>query len=617
MKKIFLLLTLSFMLVGCTPNPNDNFNPEENWDNLGGGGNGEQTEENEITIDSIPKKSKIENYQSSDFINLNTNKIQIDLNNLSTCSAYSFEENILTIKASGFYEVSGILNGAIIVDGDAENIVVSLNNATIYTLDEQPYPAITFKKHSGVRVLNVEDGSINYLSDSIGDTNEADEGCSVIQAKKSDLVICGSGTLNITSKGEETTGIKVKKDLFIFDTTINIVVNDNGIKSGSTLAIFNANINVKSLNDGIKTDIEAEAIDDDVVCDIYEGFMYIENSNISVEVTDNGIDANSYLKINNTDEYTIKVTTNNGAPTNVTETSSDNADGKAIRTSGIKYVDPETEEESDLLSKSEYNYLLVILGGNFIINSNDDAITSKGNLILFNGDYNISTGDDAIHAEYITTIHNGNYQVNKCYEAIEGASVEIYGGTFNLKSSDDGINAANADLTNYPYNIYIGGGSILLDVEGDGIDSNGTVEITGGNIIINGPTRNDNASLDADRGILVNGGNLIAVGPMGMIETPGNNSKQCSIVLGSNLQSANTSIQIKDSSGNILFETITIKSFQSVIISLEAFELGSTYTITIGSSTTSVTLSNILTNVGNSGMGGPGGRPPGGGRPPR
>lgn len=383
------------------------------------------------------------------------------------------------------------------------------------------------------------------------------------------------------------------------------------------MGIYNADITINSLNDGIKTDVEAESLDE-VIDDIYNGFIYIKNSNISLTVSDNGIDANSYLKIDNSYEFTINVTTNGGAPNTITETSSDNADGKAIRTSGIKYVDPDTEEETDLLSTSEYNYLLVILGGKFIINSNDDAITSKGNLILFDGSYSISTGDDAIHAEYITTIHAGTYVVNKCYEAIEGASVEIYGGDFDLTSADDGINAANSDLTNCPYNIYIGNGNILLNVEGDGIDSNGTVEIAGGTIIINGPTRNDNAALDADRGILVNGGNLIAVGPMGMIETPGNNSKQCSVVIGSNQQTANTLIQIKDQDGNVLLETTSLKSFQSIVISLESFEIGSTYTIIVGSTSNTVTLSNILTNIGNAGMGGPGGRPPGGGgRPPR
>ena len=644
MKKIILLLLIGlFVLTSCQFSPTVNNGPNsehvhqfidgkcecgltdpnihvpnlnpDNWDDLGGGGTGDQTEENEITFEGIPVNQKVENLKVNDFIDQTLSVYKIDLTKLTTSDYYTFENDILTINKDGIYELTGTLNGALMVDGDAEKIIIRLKNATIETLDPQPYPAITFKKHSGTRVLDIVSDSINYLSDSIGDTTLADEGCAVIQAKKSNLVITGSGELNLKSYGEETTGIKVKKDLFIFDTTINIDVNDNGIKCGNTMGIYNANIFVKSLNDGIKTDVEAESLDDEITSDIYAGFMYILNSNITVDVSDNGIDANSFLKINNTLEHTIKVTTNGGAPTTITETSSDNADGKAIRCSGIKYIDPETEDETDLLSKSEFNYLLVILGGNFIVNSNDDAITSKGNTVIFDGCFEITTGNDAIHSEYITTIHKGTYNVQRCYEAIEGASVEIYGGNFILTSADDGINAANSDLTNYPYNIYIGGGNILLNCEGDGIDSNGTVEINGGSIIIYGPTRNDNAALDADRGILVNGGNLIAFGPMGMIETPSNNSEQCSVVLGVNQQVANALIQIKDQNGNVLFETTSAKAFQSIVVSLDAFEIGSTYTIIVGSTTNTITLSNILTNVG--GMGG-GGRPPGGGsRPPR
>ena len=586
----------------------------DQWDDLGGGGTGDQTEENEITVEGIPVNKKVENLKLDDFVedlSIVDDFKKIDLDTL--------EESILTIEEEGTYILSGTLNGAVMVDGSAENIVVILNGVTIKTLDSQPYPAITFKKHSGVRILYVADGTSNYLSDSIGDTNLADEGCAVIQAKKSDLVIAGNGILNLKSYGEETTGIKVKKDLFIFNTVINIDVNDNGIKSGSTMGIYNAVINIKASNDGIKTDVEAESLDDNVVSDIYAGFLYIKNSDITLEVLDNGIEANSYLKINNTSSHTITVITNGGAPTNITETSSDNADGKAIRTSGIKYVDEETEEETDLASTIEYNYLLVILGGKYIINSNDDAITSKGNLVIASGDFDISSGDDGIHAEYITTILNGNIKVNKSYEALEGACVEVYNGVLDLTSVDDGINAANADLKNYPYNIYIGGGVVYVNAGGDGIDSNGTVEIAGGTIIVNGPTDSMNGSLDADRGILVNGGNLIAVGPLGMIETPSNNSKQCCIVLGVNQQSGNTLISVKDQNGNILFETITLKVFRSVVISLESFVLGETYTVEIGTASYTFTLNNILTNQGvnqgpggpgNPGSGGPGGRPP-------
>ena len=84
-------------------------------------------------------------------------------------------------------------------------------------------------------------------------------------------------------------------------------------------------------------------------------------------------------------------------------------------------------------------------------------------------------------------------------------------------------------LKNYQYNIYIGGGYIVVNAEGDGVDSNGTIEFAGGVTIIYGPTKGGNGSLDADRGILVNGGVLIALGSLGMVETPAKNSQQCCV----------------------------------------------------------------------------------------
>ena len=70
------------------------------------------------------------------------------------------------------------------------------------------------------------------------------------------------------------------------------------------MGIYNADITINSLNDGIKTDVEAESLDE-VIDDIYNGFIYIKNSNISLTVSDNGIDANSYLKIDNSYEFTF------------------------------------------------------------------------------------------------------------------------------------------------------------------------------------------------------------------------------------------------------------------------------------------------------------------------
>lgn len=613
MKKVVLSLIIIFSifcLISCVVPPENN----KPWDDLGGGGSGEQTEESDITTEDVDKKEEVENPNEEIFETIIDGAVTIDLDSLVTSSEhYSYKENVLTIEKEGTYALTGSLQGALVVKGNAEKIVIILHNASIETLDTQNVPAITFEKHSGERILSVYQDTINKLSDSIGDDENGDG--AIIQAKKSSLTINGSGTLELTSKGVETTAIKVKKDLAIYSSTININTSDHGIKSGELLSVHSANLNITASGDGMKTDVEAECTEegDEYTSNPYAGYIYIENSNITINAGDDGISANSLLKINNTENHLIDVITNNGVPERITEASSDSADGKAIKVDGITLVVDDVETE--LPSKCENNYALYILGGKFIINSNSDAISSKGNLIIDNGTFDISTGDDGIHAEYITKINNGNILINKCYEGIEGASVEIYNGTINLTSTDDGINAANADLVNYPYNIYIGGGNITVNASGDGVDSNGTVEFAGGTTIIYGPTSGANGSLDADRGILVNGGVLVAVGPMGMIETPASNSKQCCVCYGAS-GSANSQLVIKDDKGNVLFETTSPKSYQSVVVSLPEFAIGNTYSITTSSSTQTFNIASILTNALGGGMG-PGGNMGPGGRPPR
>ena len=150
----------------------------------------------------------------------------------------------------------------------------------------------------------------------------------------------------------------------------------------------------------------------------------------------------------------------------------------------------------------------------------------------------------------------------------------------------------------------------MVNAEGDGVDSNGTIEFAGGVTIIYGPTKGGNGSLDADRGILVNGGVLIALGSLGMVETPAKNSQQCCVcyALSGN---ANSQLVVKDNDGNVLFETTSPKSYQSVVISMPEFQIGSSYSITTCSTTKTFKIETILTNTVSGGMG------PGGGRPPR
>ena len=72
----------------------------------------------------------------------------------------------------------------------------------------------------------------------------------------------------------------------------------------------------------------------------------------------------------------------------------------------------------------------------------DDAIHANGDLLIAGGEFNLSTGDDGIHSDTALTIQDGTFSIPYCYEGIEGLSITIDAGTYNITSADDGLNAA-------------------------------------------------------------------------------------------------------------------------------------------------------------------------------
>lgn len=101
----------------------------------------------------------------------------------------------------------------------------------------------------------------------------------------------------------------------------------------------------------------------------------------------------------------------------------------------------------------------------------------------------------------------------------EGLDSELHltinGGNINIKSGNDGINTNedNVSVTT------INGGVLTIEVtgetgEGDGIDSNGWLVINGGTVMASACATSGDAGIDSDKGIHVNGGTVIASGNM-------------------------------------------------------------------------------------------------------
>ena len=140
------------------------------------------------------------------------------------------------------------------------------------------------------------------------------------------------------------------------------------------------------------------------------------------------------------------------------------------------------------------------------ITATNDGINGNYDVTLLSGTFNISAGDDAIHADHILTIGSEDgtgptVKVTKSNEGMEGTVVNVLGGDISIVSSDDAINAANGDGVyegelDYSFNML--GGKVVINSNGDGIDSNGDVNLIGGSAQINSAAGGGEAGIDYD-----------------------------------------------------------------------------------------------------------------------
>ena len=238
---------------------------------------------------------------------------------------------------------------------------------------------------------------------------------------------------------------------------------------------------------------------------------------------------------------------------------------------------------------------ITIEGGTFDINAADDAIHSNNSIVIQNGDFAIETGDDGIHADTLLAIGGGNININKSYEGLESAEINIVGGTIYVTSSDDGVNATDGTsevaaggrpgASSGTAQITVSGGYLYIDANGDGIDANGSVSMTGGTVIVNGPTNGGNGALDYDGTFDISGGTLIAVGSAQMAQTTSSTSSQKTVAMTfTSSQEANSLVNLQDEAGNTILSFAPSKTYQSVIISSPLLEEGKTYSFSYGGS---------------------------------
>lgn len=235
---------------------------------------------------------------------------------------------------------------------------------------------------------------------------------------------------------------------------------------------------------------------------------------------------------------------------------------------------------------------LTVAGGTYTIDSKDDGIKSsksdndsKGYVHIMGGNFTINCGDDGIHAETYLYIENGTINITECYEGIEGHYITIDDGIISIKSSDDGINAAKDSASS----LVINDGKIYVNAEGDGIDSNGTVVINSGTIVVDGPVSDGDSGLDYDVSCTINGGYIFIAGSSGMAEGFSSDSTQCGALLAVTDGTTGDTVSLADSKGNVILSYTPSKKYSAVNISSPDMKTDETYTLYTGGTITGST----------------------------
>lgn len=482
----------------------------------------------------------------------------------------------IQITQSGTYHITGTLqDGNIYVKtDDTKDVKIVLDNVNITSSSTAPI----YIENANKVVILLAEGSTNYLEDSSDMTTDTEGEPDGVIFSKDDLTINGTGNLIITANYAD--GIVSKDDLKIINGNITITSADDGIRGKDSVTIKDGTFNIIAKGDGIKSTNDT---------DTEKGNVIIENGTFNITATMDAIQTEQSLTIT---DGTFNLVSGNGKS---------------------------TVSSTDSMKALKCTNTISIEGGTFTINSLDDAIHSNNAIVINGGSYIINTGDDGIHADTSIIINDGDIDIQKSYEGIESSNIEINNAEISIIASDDGINIAggndqsamggrpgqNTYNTNADQYLTINSGNIYVNSVGDGLDANGSIYMNGGTVIIDGPTDNGNGALDYDGVFNITGGTLISAGSSGMLQTPSTTSTQYSVSVVSS-QSANTTITVKDSSGNEIISYTPTKTFASIVISTPEIKKGESYTIYAGNTAiTTLTISNMVTSYGNGGgMGG-------------
>ena len=617
----------------------------------------------------------------------------------SAASGYKIDGTALTIQDPGNYIVTGsCTDGSITVKKETTGVALTLQDLTLASATTAPLScnkaSETALTVSGTVTLTDKESLANEDSSGF-------EGAAIKVKSGASLVIKGDGTLTADGasckngiKGASAAAVTVQDKVKLIVKAAN-----NGLASDGSVFIDGGTVTVTADGDGIKSEPEADDTDSAGTVTINAGTVTITAGDDGVQAANGVTVSGGTLDITSVGDGIASdgdITVTDGAITiNAT-----GAGGDGIQTAANLTISGGTFDITTFGGYTKVNALgdnsakglkassdvdeptnkITISGGVFTLNTADDAIHSDCDVTITGGRFTIYTGDDGAHADSVLTLGESGGKdpalqltVLSSYEGLEGTTVNILSGCYDVTTSDDGINAAggassgtdpggpggqarpggpggdrwrfsaarlqgNAETVNYDNprdggrggfpnggrfpqdvslsggrspqdvstnggrspqdvstnggrfpqdggraqllagetaSINISGGIVKVNANGDGLDANGNLNLTGGNIVVWGQQAGyDNEPLDCDGTLTVNGATVFAAGGRGMgVANPSAGSQNYVAYQGSNI-AAGKIIRVKDAQSATVLSMEAVKLVNYVFFSSPSTESG-------------------------------------------
>ena len=495
----------------------------------------------------------------------------------ASAQGVSISGNDITITQAGTYVLSGTLSdGCVYVNIDKEEKCQLVLNGVDITNSTGP---CIYIMSADKTFITLADGSQNTLVDGADyELNEDEEPTATIFSKD-DLTLNGTGVLSITSNYRHA--VRSKDDLVITGGTYVINAVEDALNGKDCLKICGGTFDITSGEDALKSSNDSEE---------GRGFVSIDGGEFTISAGDDAVHAETLMRITS---GTVNI-----------ETCYEGYEGTVVRIDGGTTtivasddgINAATGSSDETSGATGFGGFGGAGGGDAAGGVGADGVAGGGADGVAGGDPGAGAGDDPGAGGASGNDPGAGGSDSAETPGVAGAGREAGEGAGDGAANDAAAGVSSNSSESNACQILVTGGTTYVSAGGDGIDSNGSVEITGGVLLVEGPTSSADGFLDYETSATISGGTVLMVGSAGMAQSFSGGTQAFAMQQVSG--SAGQTVVLKDVSSSEVASFTATKSFQMLLASAEGAAEGDTLTVQVGTTSTELTASTSASSTG-------------------